>query len=606
MKVMLLKYLRRYSIPIGILILSVLGARLENTLFTYLMLALICIAIVGVSLGKVDKKYYSAYVFSIGLSLLFQSTLISNGLIGTDIHTEYYFYYEALDGWNMSIPHAYNSAIGTTVVAPFLTNYLHIPGYWIYKAVFPALFALVPVLLYYIFRKQFGSQVAFLSCIFFVIVPTWSLEMIGLPRQMLGEVMFASCLFLILVSNWSLKITIPILVLSSLLGAMFHYVMGPTILLYLGLGSLILLFFKRRVFRVKYLVLVTGILLVGMVGYYSLIAQGTVLSSLVGASLSQLQRLERLLPTMPAPNVSTSGTMPAPNISIPAPNVIIPPISSPNKDFLMGQEPMVRTALGLDFMEVSPWGKVFRILQYMTQLFLVIGCVYLLKNRRKYSAEFLSLCLVSVILIAACILVPKFSSMINVTRFYHLSLFLLAPAFVLGGLQIFRKPILLTICLIIPYFFLTSGAIFELTKQPDIETIEIPYSISLSYQRLSITGIPTENDMEVRDWAVEHLNHAYADINGNLLFTEKMPNPRMRWRYFYDALDTGEFIEEAYIFLSERNTESQTLTFKPVTRQSASGLRREYSWEELGLDRVVEEGTVIYRKGDAQIVRYNS
>ena len=156
---------------------------------------------------------------------------MSSGLVGTDLHTEYYYFWlSAENGWDSSIPHNYNAAIGVVLLAPLIANILHIDGVWVFKAIYPFLFAFVPILLYCIFKKQFGEKIAFLSVFFFIIVPTWSLEMIGLQKQMLGELMFALCAFIIIVSSRRLRIKIPLLITCAILGMLFHYVMGAIIL----------------------------------------------------------------------------------------------------------------------------------------------------------------------------------------------------------------------------------------------------------------------------------------------------------------------------------------------------------------------------------------
>ncbi len=53
------------------------------------------------------------------------------------------------------------------------------------------------------------------------------------------------------------------------------------------------------------------------------------------------------------------------------------------------QEPLVRTALGLDFTSASAQGKAFRVLQYITQLFIMAGLIRLFfrPKRLRFTAE---------------------------------------------------------------------------------------------------------------------------------------------------------------------------------------------------------------------------
>jgi uncharacterized membrane protein len=611
-----------------ILLYSVFGAIIQENGLTFAMIGFVCLAIVTVATGAIKEKQYPYLIWSIGLALLLQTTLISSGLIGSDIHTEYYFYNQAVvnGSWNFADSHPYNSAAGSTVLAPFLTNVFGISGYWIFKLIFPLMFSIVPVILYFIFKKEFGSKVAFFASVFFVIVPTWSMELIGIPRQMLGEIMLALIFFVVIVAKWKWRIKAPVILALGLLGAVLHYIIGPIILVYLSLGSVFLLFFKRRTLAVKWMVPILALLVVGNVMYYGWVCQGmplkllttgsSVVSNLVvrilPKSLSFMQQ-HVTIPSYPYPELEESETgypegmaeeLEKAVIQTAVDNPVDPhwqPETHP-LDFIFNTDPTVTAAWGGDFASASPWGKVFRILQYATQVCVLVGCVYLIRNRKKYSAEYLCFSLVSAILLAVCMFLPHFAALINATRFYHIALFMLAPVFVIGGMAIFRNIKVLSLVLIIPYFIFTSGAVFELSGSTDISRIDIPYSIPLSNHRVDMAGVFTANDMKVRDWAVENdlATDTYADTHAQLLLWEKAYT---YWRDLRGALKTGEFKTGNYIFLSERNNESQTIILRPETGGSATGRRIAYTYIECGMDKVIENGEIVYRQGDSFILK---
>lgn len=579
-----------YILPgLGILSLAVFGALTQNIYFLYALIIGVCVVVGLVAFDKFSEKHYPYLLFAIGLALLYQTTLMSAGLVGTDIHTEYYFYQlSASNGWDPSQTHAYNSCIGTVIIAPFIAKVLHIDGVWVFKAIYPFLFSFVPVLLYYVFRKQVGAKMAFLATFFFLIVPTWSLEMIGLPRQMLAELMLALCLFFIVVSRWRLQITIPLILVCAILGLLFHYAMGSIIIIYLVFGAAFLLLFKRRTLPVKWLSLVAVIVLIVGFGYYGLVGQGFPLYDWSDNLKAQVLRI------MPKAEVPTSTE-----------GVTLPGASSTS--LFAGQEPLVQTALGLDLLEASPDGKAFRVLQFLTQGCIVLGCGYLVWNRKKYSPEFLAFAGVSAVLIGACIFIPGFSAMLNVSRFYHIALFLLAPALVLGGKVIFRNLKILTLCLLIPYFLFTSGCVFEAIKVKDISYVNIPYSIALSHERVEVGGVFTKNDMMARDWAVDHASGPiYADVYGVLLLAEKMPitlNASWTgWDTNYLLLSSLGVPDGAYIFLRERNEQRHEITIMPENPTgSVTGMRVTYGYSGFGLDKMLVGRAIIHREGDAVI-----
>jgi len=609
------------STLVAILGLSIIGARLQNNYLLYTMLGLICLFVMLVAFDKIDKRVYPYAAFTIGLALLYQTTLMSNGLVGTDIHTEYYYYWLAVNqGWDISLPYPYNSCIGIVFIAPFLAKVLHIDGIWFFKAICPFLFAFVPVLLFLIFKKQFGEKVAFLSVFFLIAVPVWSLEMIAVPRQMLGELMLAICAYLIIVSNSRLRIKVPLLGICAVLGAMFHYVMGPTIFLYLSGSTVALLFSKRRSFPVKWLATVIGILIISIIGWYGLTSSGVPLKSITWIAEKQIIKVEKML--------SGSTTQPSeviPEKIVPEegkPEIVKLPAATPNPDSNLTdqQPPLIRTAFGLDFADASVLGKAFRIFQYMTQLFLIIGCLYLFIKRRKYSPAYLGLAGTGALIIPVCILVPGSIGAIGTTRIYHLALLFLAPALVLGGQFIFRNLRILTVCLIIPYFLFTSGILFEAFQHEDASKPDVPYSIALSHNRVDVAAVFTDNDMIVRDWAIENgCFPMFLDINGTILWGEKTGEKSWHYLHLTDLStlkdghlclpeDTSKLPDKYYIFLREWNIQNEKVTFQTdwyKNLEGTLGARQTFLFKDIGLDKTLETSKVLYRRGDAVIYGNN-
>ena len=55
-------------------------------------------------------------------------------------------------------------------------------------------------------------------------------------------------------------------------------------------------------------------------------------------------------------------------------------------------------------------------------------------------------------------------------------------------------------------------------------------------------------------------------------------------------------LPDFYIFMRERNTQTETVTF-----WHGPGLRKSYTYSEFGLTKEIENRPIIYRKGDAII-----
>ncbi len=80
---------------------------------------------------------------------------------------------------------------------------------WVYKIIFPLLFALMPVALYQAYMKQSNEKLAFMASFFFVSLVVFFSEMLQLARQEIAE-LFVALIILLIVdrsmqkSRWSL------------------------------------------------------------------------------------------------------------------------------------------------------------------------------------------------------------------------------------------------------------------------------------------------------------------------------------------------------------------------------------------------------------------
>lgn len=624
---------RAVTIGLGVacLLFAVLSARLGIPALAYGVVATTILAVLLCVWGKLDKKWLPLLVFLLGLSFLYQTTLLSDNLIGTDIHTEYFVYQEVVnDGWDTTYPHAYNTAIGSTLIAPALTNYLSIPGYFIYKVIFPFLFAFVPLILFYLYRHEFTEKVAFIACVMFITLPTYTLEMIGLPRQMLGELMLAIGMLLLVVRPMRMRYLVPALIVALILGYLFHYVIGAVILgIFIG-GFLVVsgmrvlsrwVSFSPIKFSLRWLALIIVLPAIAGFLYFDNVAEGVVTDSLSNSVASAVYR------TIPAIDPHEPDTF-TPNAN--GGTVIVSPDDS--LSYFERQEPLIRTALGLDFAEASPTGKGFRIFQFGIQLSLIAGCVWLWFNRKKVSAEYFWLAVVAIVLMAAVILLPRFSNIINATRFYHIALFALAPLIVTGGVLLFRRAWIAVIVLIIPYLLFSTGVIFEVFGEEDIGKVNLPYSIALSNYRIGAVSEYTVHDKIVADWIVDNsIEPVLTDIGGMLLLSQQkepfeyINRSQVTGKYYtvrppgigdaegmsiseldkgwgYLPKDVSELPDGVYIFLTERSWQTETVTFKPqwyAMVDTASGMRVSYPFSFLGLQEITN---IVYQSGDAAVL----
>jgi len=260
--------------------------------------------------------------------------------------------------------------------------------------------------------------------------------------------------------------------------------------------------------------------------------------------------------------------------------------------------------LGLDFANASLQGKLFRILQYLTQLAIIIGGIMLLRRYKHYnmSAEFVAAIGASYILLAFCVFVPHFSLIINMTRFYQLSLFLLAPVFVIGIRELCRGHNInwqLPVAgLMIVYYIFTSGLVFEIMKSNSIDNLSTPYSAGLSAERTGVYSIYTTDDVKVVEWLAANNDgktRIVGDYNGRNLIASYIgfsPQVKVKSERFKPTFDTLPL--EAYVFATSWNTRNGQYINNLKSAWGGAGLRQSFPMPEW-------DYPIVFRSGDAVV-----
>lgn len=635
-------YLPGVLFLILVFLLTILGVALIDAYQNNILLLICIIAIAGVvglaAFGKFIKlSIYPLAIFIIGLCLLYQTSLLSPSLIGSDIYTEYHFYRLAVASgfWDASIPSTVNSCLSITVLAPVYSLLLNIDGIWVFKTVYSLLFALVPLILFHIFSQQISPKKAFLAAFFFVAVPTFSLGMISLCRQQIAELFLALVILLLVDRKLDLgpKLTLAIIFAASIVVS--HYALGFIGFIYMGLLLPLVFVIRSNIFKkawgwltkkfgglpksllsrqptpAKVLIVVVVIYFVAGFAWYATVASGVnlnLLSSLWGGQTHNLTTELAKIPTQP----------------------IHPTQPLAFFDFSQ-REQLIQTALGLDFPQASLQGKGFRIFQFITQLFLIAGCLRLIFRPKdlRFTTEYIALSVTSALLILACIFVPYFANQMNTPRMYHIALITLAPFCILGGEAIWlgissvwrrlRHGIhksmaekaedsqaflgFIALAVLIPYFLFTSGFIYEVTGQKVTDRIDAPYSIALSSYRLDLAGVFYWQDGAAARWLTQHATYETK------VYTDQQASKPFEFYEFPGGivqlpLDGSELAESNYIYLSAWNTNKGELTFNVIQKgQLVAGLRQSLSFAEIpGLITAIEGKNRIYNNSGAQVL----
>jgi len=383
--------------------------------------------------GKVDKQYYPIYIYGLALSLLWQTSMLGTYIIGVDIHTEYWVTNRIIEGgWDISYANNSNTSWVLGLVAPALDK-IGIDVIWQFKLLFPMVCALAPSFLFYAFKRRLGADKAYLAALFYMTMPMFTMEAVSIVKSQWAY-MFIALMVLFLASDykpWKKSLGI----IGAGLGAAFsHYAIALMVFAYIVAIFGILLvtnwgkvrsWFGVKRLPVRYLALSCSVLIGIMFAWYSVAGSGCIVNVAfaIGGNLAEVTKEV----------VTSDSTEQAETYYY-----YTQPVEEDT--YLDTQEQLIRTAIGLDFMRATALGKVFRIFQYLTQIFMVLGFAYvLLKKGYGFTGEYLASVVASFGLLFCCVFVPFFSTTLSTTRYYALSLLFISPMLVIGVEQVGQR-----------------------------------------------------------------------------------------------------------------------------------------------------------------------
>ncbi len=156
-------------------LLSIIGTHFVNyyhsNIVLMILIALVALVVVLIVFNVfIPRRLYPLAVFSIALSLFYHLSLISPYLTGADIKVEYYVYGLTNQNlfWDWTLPNQSNSVLSVTILPVTYSSLSGIEGTWVFKAIFPFLFALVPLGLYSVYERQSDDKTAFLASFYLV------------------------------------------------------------------------------------------------------------------------------------------------------------------------------------------------------------------------------------------------------------------------------------------------------------------------------------------------------------------------------------------------------------------------------------------------------
>lgn len=488
----------------------IIGAYLMNFYNIYLLTLILLVIISLISILSLSRFFkpslYPLIIFIVSISLLYHNSLISMYIWGWDINLELYLSNLVIQNayWIPTINTNTNSMLSIVILAPIYSSICNISVEWVFKVIYPFLFSMVPLGLYFIIKKYTHSKIAFLSVFYFMAVYMFYCDLLQLARQQIAEIFFVLLLMLMISNNMEkmkrsiLFILFGISLVVSHYGLSYlymFYVISAVVLLYLiNILSLkdfkIVNKLKIRIQDIKRqelnLTLNFALLFVvfGVTWYIY-----TSNSSLLVTIINLFDHIYV--------NVFTDLL---------------------NPDSVQSLQIITQN-------QILPFHQFTKYLFLASQFFVLIGLSCIFNKKTKFSIEYRLLSFLTFILLILALMLPGFSSALQTSRFYQITLLIVSPFFVLGIIQSFnifskitklkiRKDNILKFTAIFLSIFLifNSGVAYKLNNEIDP---------SMSLIALDKFDYPVFNNKEIAGakWLKNYhdQNQIYSDIFRNLL-----------------------------------------------------------------------------------------
>lgn len=471
-------------------------------IFLYLIISIIPVFIIFRS--KFNNYLIIILIFSISIALLFNKSLLSTYISGADIQQEYYLSSLVIknSSWNSTLSYDINGMLSIVMLAPIYSIIMNIDLVWIFKIVYPLLFALVPCCLYFVFKKQFNEKTAFLASFFVISLYTFYWEMPQLGRQEIAELFFVLVVYLITNNQLekSKKSFLIVIFLASL--SVSHYGLSYFTIYFLVFMLLIENILENKLIK-KF--------------FYRI------------KSSSEVMKNDRIINVyIVIFFITITFTW---NVYIASSQTLIHVTSLGSRfintlvtDFLN-----LGSRQGLTILITSQGSLLHEVTKYL-DLFLIflisIGIFSLLINyhKLKFSNEYKALSFANFFLCFGGLLLPYISNALNTTRLFQITTLTLAPYIILGaesglgflkwvlkmraGTSVFIfKMISVILCI---FMLFNSGWIYEVTGDNPTSYLLNNKIDNPTFNEMEVTGAKVWNNLRVNQ-------SIYADLNRWLL-----------------------------------------------------------------------------------------
>jgi uncharacterized membrane protein len=434
----------------------------NNLILLFMIMGISLLFVVGVLYKNLLPRLYPFAILMIAIALLYHSSFISNYFVtfGSDVAVEYFAFRttEINAYWNSTGPYVgsywsnfdrVNSMLSVTILPTVYCNLLNMDPVWIFKIIFPLIFSFVPLGLFELWQKYIDKKYAFISTFLFMAQETFYTEMFGLNRQIIAELFFI--LLLLVITNKKMKYSTRMLcfMIFSVGLVTSHYGIAEILLFFISIVLIYLILSKRLSRNITLGMFI--FFFVVMFSWYIFISRSAVFESFLEFGDYVYRQLGDFF------NPETRGETVLRGLGLEAPPTI--------------------------------WNMISRLFAYFTQALIVVGFLGLIMKRVKinFEREYFAFTIVAMVFLGSLILIPGLANTMNITRFYHVLLFFLAPLCALGVKTIVNiiskrsreiKVSTLLLVVLIPYFLFQSSFVYEVVGSTS-------WSVPLSKYRMN-------------------------------------------------------------------------------------------------------------------------
>jgi len=411
-----------YSVPCVSIIGSFLIGRYHNNALSIASIILIAVLVLWFAYKK-PGDFLSAdvlLILSISISLLFGDLLISEYPRRLNVDGEFYYLNQVIQSnyWDPSLPGSANSVLSIVILGTIFSEGLGLNPFFVLKTVYPLIFAIVPTIIYTAYKKEFSSKLSLFAALFFMFNFYFFTEALLLRRQQIALIFVALLLLLLTEKRLNPQVKSVLYLIFTISLVISHYSVSVNWILIVILASSIYFIKKNYDTQVssnlsqqnklgkKFILSDQNIspyhivFLVAIFVVWYVYIGFSVFSNIVGAGNSIIKNFALLTDTS-------------------------------------SKSPTISAAMGAGFWEAPPYSKVYRLLQYGSQGFILIG---LMSNILSQGFQKLSVCFraAAMAFLITSMVLPLMSIFQNMPRLYFFALLFLSPCCIIGACQVYH------------------------------------------------------------------------------------------------------------------------------------------------------------------------